>query len=153
MYCLVSQGTDRWEWDPEVPAARDPGWPAASSSPHPHSKVPGQCWHHHLVPHLHVGGHISQVPTLLNILHLIFTLLTCFISGNQNGSVTLSWYIYISMVEFACLFSNEIYISVFSQECGASNLVRHGRETIWNSTGLKNKESVSILLSCEKRCL
>lgn len=55
------QGFDRRVWNPEVPAARYAGGPAACPSPHPHQEVPGQRRHRHVVPHLHVGHHLPSV--------------------------------------------------------------------------------------------
>lgn len=58
------QGSHRWVWNPQVPAAWHLGGAAASASPHPHPQVPGKLRHCHVVPHLHVGSYLFEVNQL-----------------------------------------------------------------------------------------
>lgn len=59
--CCRPQGFDRRVRNPEVPAARHAGRPAAGSPSHPHQEVPSQRRHGHVVPHLHVGRRLFTV--------------------------------------------------------------------------------------------
>ena len=45
---------------PQVPSARDPGGTPASPAPHTYQKVSAEPRDRHVVPHLHVGGHLPQ---------------------------------------------------------------------------------------------
>ena len=45
---------------PQVPSARNSGGTPASPAPHTYQKVPAEPRDRHVVPHLHVGGHLPQ---------------------------------------------------------------------------------------------
>ena len=64
----VCQGSDGWDGDLEVPAARHSGGTAPRAPPHPHPQVPGQQRHHHVVQNLPVGRHLSPVSSHLSCL-------------------------------------------------------------------------------------
>lgn len=69
---LFPQGSDRRVRNPEIPPARHARRPPAGSTSHPHQEIPSKRWHSHVVPHIHVGGHLPTVRKL--------NLCVCFIN-------------------------------------------------------------------------
>lgn len=65
---FFSQRFDRRVRDPEIPPTRHPGGAFACASPYSDQKIPGECRHCHVVPHIHVGRHLSPVSTVYHAL-------------------------------------------------------------------------------------
>lgn len=148
------QGFDRWVWNLEVPPARHAGRPPASPPSHPHQEVPGQRRDGHVVPHVHVGHHLPAVTELAYIMLWIFW------QGNDmvrlsTAEVTVVIFVTHLSRQHAC--KNILYISnrpgeywatdghvsfylfifLYLQQRGSTNLVRHRHPALWNPEDLE----------------